>query len=346
MALVALLLRVRKAEADIGYVFGVLTLFAALLWGLPLFVTGASEELSRPPALARLVAGEARLYSPDPPAPSLRSLEPEYPRKLPKVSKVARLQIEHLFPATGSPFGVASLFETDPDGSYGFYNRVASEAAAVSPPIERDRLLRLFGARFALSPEGKDYPLFRARTGLSIGEERLMLFEDPHPLPPLRWAGRVHRSRSLSGTLDRVRSEAFEPESDVALPGAKDESPAGPGSSARFASVATQPSSAVAEVEADGDGYVLFSRTFFPAWKARVDGLPAPVLVANGRDLAVAVPAGSHRVEIAYDRRPFRWGVGIQAAALLAAVAVALGRTVYGAGIPSGKSPRCASRRR
>ena len=325
-ALVALVLRARRQAAGVGYVFGVLTLFAALLWGLPLFVTGASEELSRQPALARLVAGEDRLYAPDPPAPSWQSLEPEYPRRLPRASKVARLQIEHLYPATGSPFGVASLFETDPDGSYGFYNRVASEAASASAPLPRDRLLRLFGARFVLAPEGKDYPLFRARTGLSIGEERLTLFEDPHPLPPLRWAGRAHRRSSLSGTLDLVRSDLFAPASDVALPGAKDESPSGPGSSARFASVAARPSSAAVELEADGAGWVLFSRTFFPAWKARVDGVPAPVLVANGRDLAVAVPGGRHRVAIEYDRRPFRWGVGIQAAALLAAAAVALTR--------------------
>jgi hypothetical protein len=327
VALVALLLRLRPASpasspsVDSGYVLGMLTLFAALIWGLPLFVTGPSEELAHRPALARIVAGEGRLYAPDPPAPSLRSLEPEYPRRLPRVAKVARMQIQYLYPATGSPFGVASLFETDPDGSYGFYNRVASEAAASSSPLERDRLLRLYGARFALAPEGGEHPLFHPKTGLSIGEERLVLFEDAHPLPELRWAGRVWRRRLLSGLLDLVRSEAFASETDVALPGAADAAPAGPGSSARLANAAAGPSAAAADVDADGPGYVLLSRTFFPAWKARVDGASAPVLVANGRDLAVPVPAGRHRVEIRYDHGPFRWGVALQAAALIAAVA-------------------------
>ncbi len=325
VALVALLLRLRPASpssVDAGYVFGMLTLFAALLWGLPLFVTGPSEELGRKPALARIVAGEGRLYAPDSPAPSLRSLEPEYPRRLPRAAKVARMQIQYLYPATGSPFGVASLFETDPDGSYGFYNRVASEAAAASNPLERDRLLRLYGARFALAPEGGgEHPLFHPKTGLSIGEERLVLFEDAHPLQELRWAGREWRRRSLSGLLDLVRSEAFAPETDVALRGAADAAPAGPGSSGLLASVSVSPASAAADVDADGPGYVLFSRTFFPAWKARVDGASAPVLVANGRDLAVPVPAGRHRVEIRYDHAPFRAGVALQAAALIAAAA-------------------------
>ncbi|HEY4229994.1 MAG TPA: hypothetical protein VGO79_07460, partial [Thermoanaerobaculia bacterium] len=322
VALVALVLRVRPASPsaiDPGYVFGLLTLFAALLWGLPLFVTGPSEELSRRPALARIVAGDGRLYAPDPPAPTLRSLEPEYPRRLPRVAKVARLQIQYLYPATGSPFGVASLFETDPDGSYGFYNRIASEAAAASGPLERDRLLRLYGGRFALAPEGGEHPLFRVKTGLSIGEERLLLFEDAHPLPELRWAGRLWRRRSLSGLLDLVRSEAFAPETDVALRGAADEAPSGAGSSARLAGAFTGPSSASADVDADGPGFLLFSRTFFPAWRARVDGASAPVLVANGRDLAVPVPAGRHRVEIRYDPAPFRTGVALQAAGLLVA---------------------------
>lgn len=324
VALVALLLRLRPASADTGYVFGMLTLFAALLWGLPLFVTGPSEELSRVPALARVVAGTGRVYAPDPLAPSLQALEPDYPRRLPRVSKVARLQIEHLFPATGSPFGVASLFETDPDGSYGFYNRVASEATLSATPVERDRLLRLFGARFVLAPEGKDYPLFGVRTGLSIGDTRMLLYEDPHPLAQLRWAGRVHRRRSLSGTLELLRSDAFEPASDVALPGSRDETPLAAGSSARLQNAVAGPSSASVDVEADGAGYVVFSRTFFPAWRARVDGAAAPVLVANGRDLAVAVGPGRHEVEIRYDGAPFRRGVALQAAALLAAAAAAL----------------------
>ncbi|HEY1250394.1 MAG TPA: hypothetical protein VGH97_04345 [Thermoanaerobaculia bacterium] len=322
--LVTLLLRLRPSSMDSGYVFGMLTLFAALVWGLPLFVTGPSEELSRAPALARLVAGEGRLYAPDFPAPTLRALEPEYPRRLPRAAKAARLEIEHLYPATGSPFGVATLFETDPDGSYGFYNRVASEAADASAPLERDRLLRLFGGRFALAPEGKDYPLFRPKTGLSIGETRMVLFEDAHPLPELRWAGRAHGRRSLSGLLDLVRSDAFDPDTDVALRSASDEHPAGPASSARLANAAIGPSAASADVEADGDGYVIFSRTFFAAWKARVDGAPARVQVANGRDLGVPVPRGRHRVEIAYDRFPFRLGVALQAAALLAAAAASV----------------------
>ncbi|MEP6993715.1 MAG: hypothetical protein ABI968_04260, partial [Acidobacteriota bacterium] len=269
-------LRWRPASGNAGYALGVLTLLSALAWGLPLFVSAPSQELARVPALARLVAGPGRLYCADTTVPQLRWLEPDYPRRLPRVVTFARRQIEHLFPATGAPFGVRYLFEMDPDGSYGFYNRVASEAARASTPEEADRLLRLFGARWVLAREDEPHPLFRAQTGLSIGPERLVLFEHAHPLPELRWAGRLYRRRSLSATLELVRSESFEPVSDIALPGPRDEDPTGPGSVGSLRETLAGASFARAEIEADGNGYLIFSRTFFPAWKGRVDGVSSP----------------------------------------------------------------------
>ena len=80
---------------------------------------------------------------------------------------------------------------------------------------------------------------------------------------------------------------------------------------------------AVAEVEAAASGHLLFSRTFFPSWKANVDGVPAKILLANGRELAIAVAPGRHRVEIFWDPRPFRVGAALQVVALLVALAVA-----------------------
>ena len=86
-----------------------------------------------------------------------------------------------------------------------------------------------------------------------------------------------------------------------------------------------QANRAVADVDASAAGHLVFSRTFFPSWKAAVDGSPARVLLANGRDLAVALPAGRHRVEIFWNPAPFRSGVALQLAALLLALALAAG---------------------
>jgi hypothetical protein len=326
LAILAAAMVLRRGGREPGYLLGLLTLLSALVWGLPLFVAAREKDLARPPALLARMEGPGRLHvSPRLPRFEMSAIPADPPGALPRSEKTARVILEELVPATAAEFGARYLFENDPDGSYGFYNRLASEAADASNPEERDRLLRLYGGRWALAEEGEAHPLFRATTGFAVAGRRLVLFENSDPLPELRWAGRAWRRRSLSGTLELVRSGRFVPETDIAFPGPRDEDPspeaAPSGATLEIESAAADRASAT--VAADAPGWILFSRTFFPAWRARLDGAPAPVTVANARDLAVAVPAGRHRVEIAYDRGPFRRGVAIQAAALALALAVA-----------------------
>src|SRR5262249_28132221 len=44
-------------------------------------------------------------------------------------------------------------------------------------------------------------------------------------------------------------------------------------------------------------GLLMLSEVYYPAWRAYVDGQPAPTYVADGALRAIPVPAGSHRVE-------------------------------------------------
>ncbi|MEX0879052.1 MAG: hypothetical protein WD451_04890 [Thermoanaerobaculia bacterium] len=324
--LLVLLLFTRSARLrEPGFALGLLTLVSSLFWGLPLFVGAPDKDLARPPALLRHLQGPGRLYvSPKLPAFDLAAFPVETPGGLPRTSLTARILVEQLIPLTGAPFGVGYVFENDPDGSYGFYNRLANEAADASTPAERDRLLALYGGRWALAVEEDEHPLWRSVTGLEVAGRRLVLFENPRLTPELRFAGRVYRRSSLSGTLELVRSEGFDPIRDVALPGRRNEDPTGEPAAGRAVVESVSADRAAASVEAAAPGHLVFSRTFLPVWKARVDGRSAPVAVANARDLAVAVPAGRHRVEIEYDRAPFRLGVALQAGAFLLAVAVAV----------------------
>ncbi len=325
LAVLAAVLVLRRGGREPGYLLALLTLLSALVWGLPLFVTARQKDLARPPALAARVSGPGRLYvSRELPRFEMAALPVDSPGALPRSGKTARIILEELVPATAAEFGARYLFENDPDGSYGFYNRLANEAADASTPEERDRLLRLYGGRWALAGEGEVHPLFRPVTGVAVAGRRLVLFEHSSPLPELRWAGRAWRRGSLSGTLELVRSERFDPATDVAFPGPRDEDPQGERSSASVSVESTHADRAAATVDATAPGHLIFSRTFFPTWRASLDGARVPVTVANARDLAVAVPAGRHRVEMEYDRGPFRKGVAIQAVAFLAALGVAV----------------------
>jgi len=323
LAVVAAVLRLRPAGPASGYLLGFATLFFALPWGLPLFVSADERDLERPPALEASLAEPGRLYvSPRLPEFNVLATGSSHPDMAPRVSRLARVQIEELIPGTGEPFGVRYLFDADPDGSYSYYNRLAGEALTSSKPLERARLLRAFGGRWILAEEGEEFPTTRPVTGVTVAGRRLVLRELPAPLAELRWTPRVFRRRSLSGALELVRSEQFQPETDVALPGASDANPSGAGHGA-LSPGAVGPAAAAARVEADTPGYVVFSRSYLPAWRASVDGSPVPVLVANARDLAVAVPAGVHRVEFHWEHATFYRGAALQISMLLALAAAA-----------------------
>jgi hypothetical protein len=306
------------------YALGVGALVLALPSGLPLFVSGDQKDLARPPALRRYLAGPGRLYA-SPELASLAVLETRITRPdlAPTVAKLARVQIEELIPATAAPFRVRYLFDEDPDGSYGWVNRIAGEVLTASEPKERARLARLYGGRWALSESGSALPGFEPVTGFSVAGHHLVLHEAAAQ-SELRWASRAYRRSSLSGALELARSDVFAPATDVVLPGAKDEPAGAPAPPAKLAARALEADRAEVDVDAPAAGHLVWSRTFFPAWKATVDGSPAPVLLANGRDLAVAVAPGRHRVEVAWNSGTFRFGVALQAVGLLAVVAIAV----------------------
>jgi hypothetical protein len=319
-----------------AHVLGLAALVLALPWGLPLFVSADQKNLARPPALARFLKGDGRLYAPAELA-QLAVLETRtsHPELRPTFGKLARVQIEELIPATAAPFGVRYLFDEDPDGSYGWVNRIAGEVLTASKPEERARLVRLYGGRWALGENETALPGFDAVTGLDVAGHRLVLYRADSAAPELRWASRVHRRRSLSGALELARSDLFRPATDVVLPGSLDSAPreTGTGPAASLSIRALEPDHAIADVVAPAAGHVVWSRTFFPAWKASLDGRPVRALLANGRDIAVEVPAGRHRVEVAWNPHTFRLGVGLQAAALLFALAVvAISLAAYRAG--------------
>ncbi|MEO8430188.1 MAG: hypothetical protein ABI592_01680 [Acidobacteriota bacterium] len=304
-----------------GRMLAFLALVLALPWALPLFVSASVHDLLRPPALVSALAGEGRVYTmPEMPGPDFEVLQ-RGRRGLPRFERVARTLVEDLIPATAQPFGVRYLFDHDPDGSYSWYNRVASEAAIVSSPVERSRLLRVYGARWALAAEGEPFPLFHPVTGVIVAGRHLVLHALDSSLPEVRWAGRDHRRASLSGAIELLRSDRFEADRDVVLPGPDSRSERRDPSSASLSIDAVTADGASGTVDAAGAGHVVFARTWFPAWRAQVDGAPARVLVANARDLAIAVAPGRHRFAFAWDRRPFHRGVMWQAVALLAALA-------------------------
>lgn len=123
--------------------------------------------------------------------------------------------------------------------------------------------------------------------------------------------------RESSATLQLLFSGLFDPRGQVHLPAEYRSKVAVTGPS--LASLREQSWSAnrvECEVTADVPALVAIAQTFYHPWKAYVDDKPVPLLRANHAFQALEVPAGTHRVRLAYEDRKFRIGCLISLAAL------------------------------
>jgi hypothetical protein len=63
------------------------------------------------------------------------------------------------------------------------------------------------------------------------------------------------------------------------------------------------------DAHATSDGFLVMSDTFYPGWRAEVDGKPAKVVRANFALRGVCLPAGNHRVVFIFDPVTLKVGV-------------------------------------
>jgi hypothetical protein len=80
-----------------------------------------------------------------------------------------------------------------------------------------------------------------------------------------------------------------------------------------------QPEQVVVDVEAACPGWLVLTDSYYPGWRASLDGQPASIARADLLFRAVAVPAGAHRVEFVYDPLSFKLGAAISLLALAVA---------------------------
>ncbi|MDP2660980.1 MAG: YfhO family protein [Dehalococcoidia bacterium] len=88
--------------------------------------------------------------------------------------------------------------------------------------------------------------------------------------------------------------------------------------------VSYQPERVAVQANMASPGYLVLTDSYYPGWRAFVDGQEQPVLRAEYLFRAVYVPAGAHQVEFRYEPGSFRWGmaISISALALMALAAV------------------------
>lgn len=155
--------------------------------------------------------------------------------------------------------------------------------------------------------------------------ERYMVYQNSAALPRAYVA---HRGLSASGpeeSLGLIGSPRFDPYVAVVIEGAV------------AADVAANPRRTITEaqitrydperielrVNAPAAGYLVLTDTFYPGWRAEVDGTAAPIRVANHLFRAVYVEAGRHTITFIYDPMTFKVGLAVTSSALLVLLVIA-----------------------
>jgi hypothetical protein len=133
-------------------------------------------------------------------------------------------------------------------------------------------------------------------------------------LASVRFATRVFIEPSLDAVLAVHRSADFDPATDVALE--KTAAAGGQPLEVRPRVLRETADRLVARVDSPAPGVLVWSRTFFSAWWATVDGKPAELVRADGHLLGVRVPGGAHEVEIGWSARPVVMGTALAALGL------------------------------
>ncbi len=76
------------------------------------------------------------------------------------------------------------------------------------------------------------------------------------------------------------------------------------------------PNAITIRAASDGDDYLVLADTWYPGWRATIDGQGVEVLRANVAFRAIALPAGERLVEFRYEPPSFQAGAGATAASL------------------------------
>lgn len=218
---------------------------------------------------------------------------------------------------------VAALWSVLGGGSTG-----ATEAVNPLDP-RTPRLLDLFGVRAILleplaSQNGKPAlppPLNHAPIR-SAGPHGLVV-ENRAALPPAfvayRWRASPSMHQTLLGLALSTAAQSRDAPIVEGVPATPGRDKAPPATPARV--VGRTDTSVTLDATARTPGRLVLLDTYYPGWKAQVDGKDAAIAATNGAFRSVPIPAGRHRVTFTYHPASVRAGAIISLVALVVLLA-------------------------
>lgn len=139
----------------------------------------------------------------------------------------------------------------------------------------------------------------------------LQIFANPAALPRAWVVHRVSAVASRGEAGQRMDAEEFSPRTEAVMVGAGPALAECGGEETVALQLPYLANRVQIEAKLACRGLVVLSDTYFPGWRATVDGQPAEILEVFGALRGVVVEAGAHRVEMVYRPATAYWGAGL-----------------------------------
>ncbi|HEX2501004.1 MAG TPA: YfhO family protein [Methylomirabilota bacterium] len=212
-----------------------------------------------------------------------------------------------LLPNTGVEFGLAEFGGGSPA-------RLADHQTVQRLAVGEELRLRLLGAwnvRFLIVPYADLLHPALERVTVPSGDPDVRVYLNRLELPRALW---VRHARWYGDRAQlRAALARFDPRREVLLEGADRQDPDGETGGAEGAAdvISYRADDVVVRVQAPREGFVVLADTYYPGWRATVDGAETRLLRANYSMRAVRVPGGTHEVRFRYRPHVLWVGAGI-----------------------------------
>ncbi len=157
------------------------------------------------------------------------------------------------------------------------------------------RFWQLMNVRYVMDKRDIDGPGLRRLHQ----EGDVKVYEVTDPFPPAWVAHQVQLGQDDEQSFTLLNAPDVDLRRTAILAQPPDPAPA-PGEDSAVQVLEWTSDRQVVQADAATPGVLVFSEVFYPGWQATVDGRPAALLRADGILRAVALPSGSHRVEVRY----------------------------------------------
>jgi hypothetical protein len=179
------------------------------------------------------------------------------------------------------------------------------------------KIMNLFNVKYLLSPWECPTSLLEPVANI----DAVKIYRNPTVQPRAFVVGRSRQPRGGEQPTELLLSAAFDPTKEVIL----EDVPEGFRAADLMDAAVTIDKYVMNEVQirvrSSADGILVLSDTYYPGWKAEVDGKESPILKANLCQRAVVVPAGEHHVRFVFASASIRVGFLVTLVSSLLAIA-------------------------